>query len=186
MLETDEELMRRAREGDGRAFSTLFERHLRAVFRFQLRFAGRTAAEDASQETFVRAWHYRSSYRPGSRFLPWLFAIARNAGNEARRVSSKTVSVPGPLVQPDVVCASREIEALATRSAVEAALLALPDDQRLCVILREYEQYTYEEIGDALGCSAGAARVLGFRARVRLRKLLGDAFHACEAEVAHA
>jgi len=63
-------------------------------------------------------------------------------------------------------------EAITLRDTVRAALGGLPQDQRLCLILHEYEEMSYREIGEILACSEGAARVLAHRARQALRTQL--------------
>lgn len=171
MIGSDEEVMARAATGEIAALGLLFDRHQPAVLRFLCRFLGDfTAAEDAAQETFWRVWRYRSAYHRASPFLPWLFAVARRAGLDAVRRDP-----PAGPTRPEAACAvpaGMAPDRLVVRDAVRAALIVLPEDQRVCVALREYEGWSYREIGAVLGCTEGAARVLAHRARAGLRERL--------------
>src|SRR5262249_29036669 len=77
---TDDALMSRVREGDVHALAPLFDRHSAALLNFYLRTTGnRASSEDLVQDVFVRILKYRRTYRPGSRFVTWMYNIARHA-----------------------------------------------------------------------------------------------------------
>src|SRR6202035_1183847 len=78
--DTDDALMCRVRDGDVQALAPLFDRHHAALLNFYLRTTGnRASSEDLVQDVFVRILKYRRTYRPGSRFLTWMYHIARHA-----------------------------------------------------------------------------------------------------------
>jgi RNA polymerase sigma-70 factor (ECF subfamily) len=182
MVVSDEALMERAGRGDLAAFGELFDRHQPGLCAFLCRFLGDAAtAEDVAQDAFWRAWQYRASFDAARPFAPWLYAIARRAALDERGKPHRrdtTWSDLSPAGQEraaapaDTPGADALIEALTVRDQVREALRALPPDQRLCVILREYEGRSHGEIAAILGCSEGNARVLTHRARRALRELL--------------
>jgi RNA polymerase sigma-70 factor, ECF subfamily len=182
MAVSDEALMQQAGRGDLTAFGELFDRHQPGLCAFLCRFLGDAAtAEDVAQDVFWRVWQYRASFDAGRRFTPWLYAIARRAAldelakphRRAMPWSDLSPERQERAAAPEVAPGSDAlIEALTVKEQVREALRALPPDQRLCVILREYEGRSHEEIAAILGCTEGNARVLTHRARHALRALL--------------
>jgi RNA polymerase sigma-70 factor (ECF subfamily) len=146
-----------------------------------LRFLGnREAAEDATQEAFIRAQRAIASFR-GARFRSWLFSIVANAArDELRRLKRRpqrsldNEELP-PLDPPDRG-PSPESEALRSdlRRALEAALLELPDDWRLTVVLSDVHGLTNQEVAEATGVAVGTVKSRLSRARGRLRDILRD------------
>lgn len=180
----DEQLMQRAADGDVEAFGQLFDRYQPRLQAFLVRFTGDASlAEDAVQESFWRAWEHRGTYNVRKRFSAWLYTIAKNTAlTESRRPHRRAASFSSltdadqnaverlpalPGTEPHTVFGAE-----ALRETVRAALLALPADQRLCLVLREYELLSHRETAEIMGCSEGAVRVLAFRARRALAKLL--------------
>jgi RNA polymerase sigma-70 factor (ECF subfamily) len=186
---TDQEsvdLMMRVREGDMKAFERLVEIHQRAVIGTVARMLGNLDdAHDISQQVFVRVWKSAHRYEPTAKFTTWLFTITRNlVFNETRRRSRRhEVSIErdleddGPERQfveenaptPDQVTQNKELEA-----ALDQAIAALPEKQRLAVVLRRYEERPYEDLCEILGMSLPAVKSLLFRARTELRKSLAS------------
>jgi len=180
--EEDVALMLQVREGDVRAFERLIERHQYAILGTVAKMLGSpTEAEDVAQQVFIRVWRSAARYEPSAKFTTWLFTIARNlVFNEVRRRQRKpTVSVEareeeyhltiadGTRPPPDAEMLHTELEA-----AVDAAIAALPEKQRLAVILRRYEEMPYEEIAKVLKMSVPAIKSLLFRARTDLKNSL--------------
>ncbi len=184
----DVALMMRVRSGDIEAFERLVELHQHAVVGTVAKMLGNPSeAEDIAQQVFLRIWKSASRYEPQARFTTWLFTITRNlVFNESRRRRRKpTVSVQEreeaglPVAEdlhgskPDDDLLRAELEA-----SIDRAIEALPEKQRLAVVLRRYEEMPYEEIGAILGMSVPAVKSLLFRARTQLRdslrKYLGD------------
>lgn len=180
----DHALMVRIGEGDHHAFRTLVERHQNAVIGTVAKMLGNpTEAEDISQQVFLRVWRNAKRYRPDAKFTTYLFTITRNlVFNETRRRGrKKEVSADereenshqliedSPDRQPDSELLQSELQA-----AVDAAIAKLPETQRMAVVLRRYEQLSYEEIAVILKLSVSAVKSLLFRARTSLREALSD------------
>ncbi len=178
----DVELMARIRDGDGAAFERLVEIHQRSVIGTVAKMLGGPSdAEDIAQQVFLRVWKSAARYEPQARFTTWLFTIARNlVFNEVRRRQRKpTVSMEEReeathRVVEDARGTSPGEELLRAEleAAVDRAIEALPEKQRLAVILRRYEEMPYEEIGTVLSMSVPAVKSLLFRARSQLKESL--------------
>lgn len=185
-------LMLRVKDGDMRAFEALVELHQGAVIGTVTRMLGSLDdAHDVSQQVFVRVWKSAPRYEPSAKFTTWLFTITRNlVFNEMRkRGRRKEVSLDEPLFedQPrqiqhplapgaDTLTQQDELE-----RALDAAIAALPEKQRMAVVLRRYEDTPYEDLCQILGMSLPAVKSLLFRARTELRKSL-SAYLGDEAE----
>jgi len=181
--DSEPEVLRRARDGDLAAFNRLVDLHQRAVYNLCLRMLGSgAAAEDAAQDAFFSA--YRNIHRfKGGTFRPWLMRIASNACiDELRRRGRRpTVSLqktaPGSDDPIDVAdtAAGPETEALQREQhdTVQAALLRLPADQRMAVVLCDLQGFAYEEIAEAMRTSVGTVKSRIARGREKLRRELG-------------
>ncbi len=178
----DHALMERIGAGDHLAFKKLIERHQNAVIGTVAKMLGNPSdAEDISQQVFLRIWRNAKRYRPDAKFTTYLFTITRNlVFNETRRRGrKKEVSADereenshhlieeSPDRQPDSELLQAELQ-----RAVDDAIAKLPDTQRMAVVLRRYEQLSYEEIADVLKLSVSAVKSLLFRARTTLRESL--------------
>ena len=172
----DDEAMRRVAGGDTTALALLFDRHKTRLFGFLYHLVGdRALAEDLLGETFLRVYQARSRYRPGTGFLPWLFTIARNlALGELRRRGAQNRACDRLTRQISEAADERAPEWDETREQVRAALHTLPEDQRTALVLKEYQELSYREIAQVLGCSEEAARARTYRARVALRTALRE------------
>jgi RNA polymerase sigma-70 factor (ECF subfamily) len=179
----DFDLMARIGEGDHEAFRKLVERYQDTVIGTVAKMLGNPSdAEDISQQVFLRIWRNARRYRPDARFTTYLFTITRNlVFNETRRrgrkkeVSADEREENSHHQIEDSADRRPDAELLQTelREAVDAAIAALPESQRMAVVLRRYEQLSYEEIAAVLGLSVSAVKSLLFRARSALRETLG-------------
>jgi len=180
-LEAD--LVRRACTGDLDAFNELVDLHQRAVYNLCLRMLGsQAAAEDAAQDAFLSAFRHAAGFR-GASFRAWLMRIAANACTDElrRRARRPAMSLdqppPGADDPPDVADPAAGPETLALRAeqerVVQAALLRLPEDQRLAVIMCDLQGFAYEEIADAMRTSVGTVKSRIARGRDKLRRELG-------------
>ncbi len=180
--EIDFELMRRIGAGDHEAFRELVLRHQNAVIGTVAKMLGNASeAEDIAQQAFLRVWKNARRYRPDAKFTTYLFTITRNlVFNETRRKSRKKevssdereenanhLIEAKPEHQPDAELLQAELQ-----QAVDDAIAGLPETQRMAVILRRYEQLSYEEIAEVLELSVSAVKSLLFRARTNLREAL--------------
>jgi len=169
---SDEALMVRARAGSRDAFDELVTRHRGRVLAIAHRFLGPSDdAEDIAQEAFLRLYRARERYRPSARFTTFLFRIVANLCIEKGRKRKRQPSLealddrmPGPRSdEPEVVALERE-----TVRRLRGALQRLPEKQRIAVILCKYEERSYREVAQALGCSEKAVETLLYRARQTL------------------
>ena len=178
----DVRLMALVSEGDAKAFEQLVERHQRLVVGTVTRMLGNNSdAEDIAQQVFVRVWKSAKRYVPRAKFTTWLLKITRNlVFNELRRRSRHAQVALQPdadeeerpirdehAIAPDASLLEQELQ-----NAIDAAIANLPETQRLAVILRRYEELSYEEIAETLDQSVSAVKSLLFRARTELRESL--------------
>ena len=175
--------MLRVRDGDLRAFERLVELHQNAIIGTVARMLGNLDdAHDVSQQVFIRVWKSAPRYEPTAKFTTWLYTIMRNlVYNELRRrLRKKEVSLDEPVFDDspreiahpttegaDMITQREELE-----RALDKAIAALPEKQRIAVVLRRYQETPYEELCDILGMSLPAVKSLLFRARLELRKSL--------------
>jgi len=167
---TDEELLGRAREGDGRAFDEVYRRVRPGALAVATQICGRAAAEDAVQSAFLSAWTAVGRYRPerGSA-RSWLLSIARNRAIDVLREQRRR----GPVTELEFEPEDPErTEALVARAEmnrnVRRALLSLPADQREVLELAYYSELSQAEIASTLHVPLGTVKG---RARLGLRKL---------------
>jgi RNA polymerase sigma-70 factor, ECF subfamily len=186
----DRRLVDLAQHGDVRAFEALVRRYQRWVFTLVLRMAGdRADAEDLAQEVFLKAYRGLSSFRGGSRFSTWLYAIAshhclnhlasrgyrtrRETRSDAQTDASGRVLPAGvervadEAPGPDAALEQRDL-----RRAIEDALAHMTADHRMAVVLRDIQGLSYEEIADTLGVELGTVRSRLHRARMELKARL--------------
>ena len=175
-------LMERVRDGDIAAFEELVSRHQHAVIGTVAKMLGSpNEAEDIGQQVFIRIWKSAKRYQAKAKFTTWMFTITRNlVFNEMRRRQRKPavsmnereeefhIATPDEsVVTPAEATLQHELE-----EAVDAAIQALPEKQRMAVVLRRYEELPYDEIAGILELSLPAVKSLLFRARVQLKQNL--------------
>src|SRR3989454_1957367 len=178
----DVRLMRLVSRGDTSAFEKLIERHQALVAGTVARMlSSNSDVEDLAQQVFIRVWKSARRYVPRAKFTTWLLKITRNlVFNELRRAKRRAQvplqSDPGveeiPLKDetnsaPDASLLENEL-----RQAIEEAIMQLPESQRMALVLRRYEQLSYEEIAGVLDLSVPAVKSVLFRARTELRSRL--------------
>jgi RNA polymerase sigma-70 factor (ECF subfamily) len=174
--QSDETLMLRFRAGEARAFEVLVSRHRTPVFSFLLRLTGdRGRAEDLCQEVLLKVVKASERWEARARFRTWLYAIARNlAVDEARRAVLRRADpledAPGaaePRPGPEDAAASSLL-----RPKLEAALAALPAEQREVFLLREHAGLRFAEIAEVTGTAENTVKsrmryaLEGLRARL--------------------
>jgi len=185
---TDAEVMLRVKAGDESAFDYLVQKYRRPLVSFMYRMARNTAAaEDLAQEVFLRVYRSRQTYEASAKFTTWLYRIATNlAVNHARDTRHERPEVTVSLDEPDEETGTtldvadgtvtveealvRRERMLAIRSKVEA----LPERQKLAVIMHKYQQMDYKQIADVLKLSESATKSLLFRAYETLREQLKE------------
>jgi RNA polymerase sigma-70 factor (ECF subfamily) len=168
------DLVRRAQDGDSRAFETLYRRHAARVHATLWRLAGgvEARAEELTQDAFVRAWQRLGSFRGDSAFGTWLHRLAVNTAlMDLRARRSREDLESGELEVDDV--AVDPAPRPGSGMDLERAISALPERSRAVLILFEVEGYRHEEIADALGIAVGSSKAHLHRARALLRRALG-------------
>jgi len=178
----DLRLMRLVGEGDTRAFEELVEKHQALVAGTIGRMLGSNSdVEDIAQQVFIRVWKSARRYVPRAKFTTWLLKITRNlVFNELRRTKRRAQiplqSEPGtedpPLKDEMNLAPDASLLEVELRRTIEEAILQLPETQRMALVLRRYEQLSYEEIADVLELSVPAVKSVLFRARSELRERL--------------
>ncbi len=181
--EEDLALMARIARDDEEAFRTLVEKHQHAVIGTVSKMTNHSAdSEDIAQQVFLRLWKSAKRYQPTAKFTTFLFTITRNLVFNASRKKSrrkehsfdeqeedwhKSVEDPNQASRPDQSLVDIEL-----KKVIDRAVAALPEKQRLAVVLRRYEKMPYEEIADVLELSVSAVKSQLFRARAALRDSL--------------
>jgi RNA polymerase sigma-70 factor, ECF subfamily len=171
----DEQLVAAA-QADPQAFAALYERYLDRIYRYCYnRLGDRQAAEDATSEAFLKALAHLPSYRSGS-FAAWLYTIAHNIVVAHYRRAQQSEPLDSAVVEQRAVAGSVTADPQAghaEHAALLSALAHLPDDQRTAVELPA-AGWSDPQIGEILGKSAAAVRMLRYRAMQRLQQLLAD------------
>jgi RNA polymerase sigma-70 factor (ECF subfamily) len=186
----DKLLMLRIANEDENALRELIEKHQGTVYGTIAKMLGDPIeAQDLAQRVFVRIYRAAPTYRATAQFKTWMFTIVRNLVFNEHRRRSRAVLVPihppdsdaatstGPL--PDLTDAalktpSEQMLQAEMMRAVNKAILELPEQQRMAMILRRYDEFSYEEIAEVLNTSVSATKSLLFRARETLRAALQD------------
>ena len=176
MVPPDE--LARFRAGDPDAVRTVYRAYGKLVFAVAYKTLGsRELAEEATQETFVKAWRSAASYDPTRELGPWLATIARRTAidlhrREARRAVDRLDEVRADDRSVVVELPSgmeRSAEVWAVREAIEE----LPPDEREVVRLQHVEELTQAEVAERLGVPIGTIKSRSFRAHRRLAARLG-------------
>ncbi len=174
--ERDLALMRLIAGGEESAMRELIERHQNRVYGAIVRMLGsEREAEDLAQQVFVRIWKSAGRYQPSAKFTTWLYTIVRNlVFNESRRRSRADRSDPVDDEMRDEHQKTPSAEMLDTEkfAAIQAAIDALPEQQRMAIVLRRYEEMPYEEMAVVLKQTVPGVKSLLFRARTALRESL--------------
>lgn len=170
---TDEQLIRWVAKGDPSCLATLFERHHRDVYQFFLRMLRHKAlSEDLVQEVFLKMLKKADSFRGEGSFRGWMFCIARNAALEHIRKNKRR----GDEALDDETLEKLSDERSAEQTAagrekvdlVMQAIATLPAAMQEVIFLGRFEFDSFEELGQALDCNAGTARVRMHRAMSQL------------------
>jgi RNA polymerase sigma-70 factor (ECF subfamily) len=185
---SDAAIMLRVAAGDEAGFNYLAEKYHRPMIHFLYRMVGTYAvAEELAQEVFLRVYRARSSYRAEARFTTWLYRIATNlAVNHARDTKyereSQTIYLDATDEEtgttPDVADDEPSVEQRLVRdermAAIRHHVMALPERQRMAVLMHKYQGMDYRQIGEVLKLSESATKSLLFRAYQTLREKLKD------------
>lgn len=171
---TEFEAIDRCRAGDIAGLHVLYELHRKKVYNLSWRMLGTPQdAEDALQEVFIKVFDRVKNYRGDSAFSTWLYRMTANYCLDILR-RRKILSFMGFENAPEVEDkkqSGREAD-LGISPVIESALQKLPEKQRACLLMREMEELSYEEIAQALGLSLGSVKSNIFRAKGFLKSCL--------------
>ena len=185
---SDAQIMLRVKAGDDSAFEYLVQKYRRPMLSFMYRMAHNSAvAEDLAQEVFLRVYRSREKYEASAKFTTWLYRIASNlAVNHARdsrhQRPETTVSLDEPdqesgltMDLPDNSLSAEEAIVRRERlAAIRQRVEALPERQKMALIMHKYQQMDYRQIAEVLKLSESAIKSLLFRAYETLRVQLKE------------
>ena len=184
----DVEAMLRVKTGDESAFAYLVQKYRRPIVGFMYRLCHNpSTAEELAQEVFLRVYRSRTTYEPSAKFTTWLYRIATNlAVNNARDTRHERPENTLRLDEPDQetgttpdladesLTAEEQILKRERLAAIRSRVNALPERQRVAVIMHKYQQMDYREIAGVLKLSESATKSLLFRAYETLREQLKE------------
>ncbi len=185
---SDVDVMLRVKTGDESAFAYLVQKYRRPMVGFMYRMCHNpSTAEELAQEVFLRVYRSRTSYEPSAKFTTWLYRIATNlAVNHARDTRHERPENTVRLDEPDQetgntpdladesLSAEEQILKRERLAAIRSKVNALPERQRIAVILHKYLQMDYRQIAGVLKLSESATKSLLFRAYETLREQLKE------------
>jgi RNA polymerase sigma-70 factor (ECF subfamily) len=176
------ELVRRARAGDGSAWEDIVSAYSRRIFNLAYRFTSSAeAAEDLTQEVFIRIYRTLEQYDAKQGDLSnWLMRLARNLiiddyrhrQRNPQNSMADTVDDHQYHLRAVGTSAQREMERKELAAQVQEGIDKLPEDLRTCVILRDIEELSYQEIVDVLKIPEGTVKSRINRGRIELAKIL--------------
>ena len=168
-----DELVRRAQAGDQTAFRDLYHQLAGRVYALCLRLTGDAgAAEERTQDVFVRAWDNLRSFRGESAFSSWLHRLAVNVVMTERRTTFRREQRVTPVAVPELLERGKGEGTAGLNIDLERAIAALPEGAREVFVLYDMEGYSHAEIADITGIAEGTSKAQLFRARHLLREKL--------------
>jgi RNA polymerase sigma-70 factor, ECF subfamily len=176
-----EELMAKTAAGEEFAFEALVCRHQTSVLNLIYRYVGdRTMARDLAQEVFIRVWRDAKRYEAKAKFTTWIYRITANLClNELKSFGKKKLLFGGnpveegrtPNEERNVSPSAEDILLAEERSRqVSDVLQGLPENQRMTLILKRYDNLSYHEIAKVMECSVSAVESLLVRAKRNLQE----------------
>lgn len=184
-IDPDAMLMRDFRSGDAGAFRRLLDRNGVVVYKLAFRYLGNSAdAEDVVQEVFLRVYKAARDYEPTAKFSTWVYRITVNVCLNRLRASRArpTVSLDPAVLFDDPGATgptggrqpapSARLEREELEERIRRALASLPETQRTAVLLRRFNEMSYEEIAEVMETTVPAVKSLLARARQTLKSLL--------------
>lgn len=175
----DEELVKRALNGDSKAFEKLVEKYKKRVYYLAFRMTrDHDSADELAQESFVKAYQALANFKPGYNFYTWIYRICVNLSINFLKREKHTVSAD--LLRemdllPEAKSEMDQLERMITSEQagiVRRALNLLPPEQKSAFILKAFDNLSYEEMADVMDCSIGTVMSRLFRARQKLKSAL--------------
>jgi RNA polymerase sigma-70 factor (ECF subfamily) len=166
----------RAREGDGRAFRTLYDMNVDRIYRLAYRMAGEEdLAMDFTQEAFVRAYQRLDQFRGDAAFSTWLHSITVSVALNGLRKVDRHRKRERPLEDAARSVPRAKSTDPGVRERIEGAVDDLPEIYRTVFLMHDLEGFSHGEIAETLGVAEGTSKARLSRARAKLRESLGDA-----------
>ena len=186
MLDEDVQLMLKFKTGDNSSFEAILDKYHSPLINFFYRFVGdKIEAEDLAQEAFLRIYRSRHNYKPKAKLSTWIYCIAKNiALNELRRrathraasleetIDAEDSEIKIQFADTTQNLPSQELEKKELENIIKKAIDSLPIHQKTAIILRRFEEFSYEEIAQIMKCSISAVKSLLNRAKENLKEKL--------------
>jgi RNA polymerase sigma-70 factor (ECF subfamily) len=167
---TDEMLMEAVKNGDLQQASLLFDRYHKRLFNFLAKMTmDRIAAEDLTQNVFLRMLKYRGSYRDGARFQSWIYQMARNVFVDHYQESKNKSGIVKMENLPDKVDETGE-DLEQQERVLHLSMQRLPEEQRELLVLTRFQHMKYEEVAEIMNTSVANIKVKVHRAINKLRE----------------
>lgn len=171
----DAVLMMAVKGGDDRAFETLVEKHQRPLMNFFHRLGvNMFDAEDLAQQTFIKLYRNRKTYKPSAKFTTWLYLLARQTRVDEIRIRAKQEKVRVALKRENEALEAmpRQAPEFGLRDDLQRALARLDEAHRDVVVLGLVQELPYQEVGEILGIPVGTVKSRMFNALKLLRGYL--------------
>ncbi len=170
--ESELALIRRAQDGDPRAFEALVDEYQGVLYNLALRMTGNPEdARDLTQSAFIKVWRNLASYDPGHRFYSWIYRITLNESLNFMRGRRPHVELderlPSEGAEPDDKTHASEVGA-----HIQEALMELTAEYRQVIVLRHFQQLSYQEIGEVLSIPEKTVKSRLYSARQQLGERL--------------
>jgi RNA polymerase sigma-70 factor (ECF subfamily) len=167
---TDELLMEAVKNGDLQQASLLFDRYHKRLFNFLAQMTrDRMAAEDLTQNVFLRMLKYRNSYRPGAKFQSWIFQMARNVFVDHYQESKSKSGIVRMENLPDKMDERNE-DVEQQERVLQLSMNRLSDEQRELLVLTRFQHMKYEEVAEIMDTTVANIKVKVHRAINKLRE----------------
>ena len=186
MEQTDEQLIEEFFAGNPKCMEIIFHRHKIRVFNYALRvLANRADAEDTTSDIFLKLSSKQFTFQPQAKFTTWLYRIVHNACIDRLRRQKKIFSwkiktEDGEEKEWDLAdekdLPREELDQKEKGILIRKSIDRLPLQQKEAILLREYQNLSYQEISEILDCSLESVKILIFRARESLKKELAPLF----------
>jgi len=172
-------------QGNNEAFDQILDKYQRPIVNFIYKFVNNSAeAEELAQEVFLRIYRARHTYEPRARFAAWIYRIATNLSlkeaNRKRRMhfwhanesSRGDASVEEDARRDPGPDAEKTLITIELGRAVRRAIRSLPRNEKTALVLRRYEDLSYQEIAGIMRCSEAAVKTYIHRGKLHVRELI--------------
>jgi RNA polymerase sigma-70 factor (ECF subfamily) len=174
---SDEQLMIAVSKGNVEAFEQIVVRYQRLAWRIAYRYIGNYSdAEEIAQEAFLKILDSAKSYRPSAKFSTYLYKVVANMCLDHSRKKRPQLADEFPVDKELTETPYSNLQIQERNQAIQLAVESLPARQRLAIILRYYENLSYDQIAAAMDTSVKATERLLARARKKLERSLADFF----------